>query len=45
MERKKTYEKCVVQAICFSDESLIITSGGMDGFTGEEQEFTWDTTT
>ena len=41
-ERKVPFEKCVVEAIYFSAESLVRTSG-FNPIEGEEQEFpSWE---
>ena len=40
--RKKSFEKCVVETIDFSKESVIVTSGGIDPIEGEEQLFPWE---
>lgn len=40
---KKSFEKCVVETIDFSKESVITTSnGGLDPIEGEEQQFPWE---
>ena len=39
---KKSFEKCVVETIDFSKESVITTSnGGLDPIVGDEQQFPW----